>query len=182
VIFIKIGLREGGSLSLKYMILDNKVYEETLVGSVFRKKFRIFIRIIVYIQSLIASSGFTHSKEMDVNIKILMLESSRYLDDGADDKLLKSACLQWQLSTDDINKIFKISEKFSSHQRIVRDFYWLPCEISGKLIANGIEWSFIINSAATAVWENDNDVIYWGCSNVECESFFLLPYDGMCGF
>lgn len=122
------------------------------------------MRIILYILSLIASSGFTHSKEMDVNIKILMLESSRYLDDGADDKLLRSACLKWQLSTDDINKIFNISEKFYSHQRIVRDFYWLPCEISGKLIANGIEWSFIINSAATAVWENDNDVIYWGAA------------------
>ena len=58
------------------------------------KKLRIFMRIIVYILSLIASSGFTHSKEMDVNIKILMLESSRYLDDGADDKLLRSACLK----------------------------------------------------------------------------------------
>lgn len=167
---------------MKYMIRGNKLYGEILVGSVLRKKLRIFMRIIVYILSLIASSGFTHSKEMDVNIKILMLESSRYLDDGADDKLLRSACLKWQLSTDDINKIFNISEKFYSHQRIVRDFYWLPCEISGKLIANGIEWSFIINSAATAVWENDNDVIYWGCSNVECESFFLLPYDGMRGF
>lgn len=163
---------------MKYMIRGNKLYGEILVGSVLRKKLRIFMRIIVYILSLIASSGFTHSKE----IKILMLESSRYLDDGAGDKLLRSACLKWQLSTDDINKIFNISEKFYSHQRIVRDFYWLPCEISGKLIANGIEWSFIINSAATAVWENDNDVIYWGCSNVECESFFLLPYDGMRGF
>lgn len=169
-------------MSLKYMIRGNKLYGEILVGSVLRKKLRIFMRIIVYILSLIASSGFTHSKEMDVNIKILMLESSRYLDDGVDDKSLRSACLKWQLSTDDINKIFNISEKFYSHQRIVRDFYWLPCEIGGKLIANGIEWSFIINSAATAVWENDNDVIYWGCSNVECESFFLLPYDGMRGF
>lgn len=120
------------------------------------------IKIIMYILSFIVFSGFTHSKEMGGKFKMLMLESFRYLDDGADDKLLRSACLKWQLSTDDINKIFNISERFSSHQRIVRDFYWLPCEISGKLIANGIEWSFIINSAATAVWENDNDVIYWG--------------------
>jgi len=92
------------------MIRGNKLYGEILVGSVLRKKLRIFMRIIVYILSLIASSGFTHSKE----IKILMLESSRYLDDGAGDKLLRSACLKWQLSTDDINKIFNISENVLS--------------------------------------------------------------------
>lgn len=143
---------------------------------------RLLIKLPVKALIFILFSGFTYSKKNDLNFEILAVESSKYLDGDYADKALKAACLKWQLSVDDINKIFDISERFSSHQRIVRDFYWLPCEISGKLISNGIEWSFIINSAATAVWENDNDVIYWGCSNVQCESFFLLPYDGMRGF
>ncbi|HAU8267811.1 TPA: hypothetical protein I8287_005572 [Kluyvera intermedia] len=143
---------------------------------------KLLIKLLVKALIFILFSGFTYSKKNDLNFEVLTVESSKYLDGDYADKALKDACLKWQLSVDNINKIFNISERFSSHQRIVRDFYWLPCEISGKLIANGIEWSFIINSAATAVWVNDNDVIYWGCSNMECESFFLLPYDGMRGF
>ena len=39
-------------------------------------------------------------------------------------------------------------------------YYWLPCSIKGRLVADGRPWDFEINAAATAVWR-DGDTAYY---------------------
>lgn len=97
------------------------------------------------------------------------------------DKMEQEACLNWRLSNVDIVKIFENSAMYQDREVISRHYYWLPCEIKGTLTSENKEWNFTINAAAYAEWNDGHKSIYWGCAKDECESLFLLPYDGMAG-
>lgn len=112
------------------------------------------------------------------DIKIISLNPPLYTATGTEDVSLKQACNDWKITPDDVITLFNLSQKYSQ-QEILQGFYWLPCQITGKLEHNGTEWDFVINAAATAIWKNSQEVIYWGCTKAACEKMFLLPYDGM---
>lgn len=97
------------------------------------------------------------------------------------DKSVEEACLNWHLSGAKIIKVFESSSVYQDRGAISREYYWLPCEIEGKLISDGKEWNFTLNAAAHAEWNDGHQSIYWGCAKDECESLFLLSYDGMAG-
>ena len=90
-----------------------------------------------------------------------------------------SACREWRLSAKQVKTLFESSERYATEETPTNAFYWLPCEIRGALKSDGVEWNFVINAAATAVWYRDKKKIHWGCKERECSSLFLLTYDGM---
>ena len=113
-------------------------------------------------------------------IQVTRIDSPRYTSEHANE-IEENACRSWQLSSADIIKIFEISTIYQDNGEIHRIYYWLPCEIKGKLVSDHKEWSFTINAAAHAEWNDGHQSLYWGCSKQECEPLFLLPYDGMAG-
>lgn len=58
-------------------------------------------------------------------------------------------------------------------------FYQVGCGISGKLRADGRNWTFSINGGGTATWQDGTAVRHFGCSAPGCASLLLLPTDGM---
>lgn len=58
---------------------------------------------------------------------------------------------------------------------------WLPRDIEGELINDGVKWHFSINAAATAEWRNSNERYFFGCDKKECDELFLLPLSLMAG-
>lgn len=113
------------------------------------------------------------------NMIITHVEPSRYTQTGRYDEKLEQVCKHWMLSNDEIMKVFNISNEYNNHSIILDDYYWLPCEIKGVLIYKNKEWNFSINGATSAQWDDGHSSIYFGCSIKECNSLFLLPYDGM---
>lgn len=112
------------------------------------------------------------------NIEIVRVGKPVYTAEQ-DDTGFISACREWSLSAKQVKTLFESSERYATSQVPMDTFYWLPCEIRGALKSDGIEWNFVINAAATAVWYRGKKKIYWGCKERECSSLFLLTYDGM---
>lgn len=56
----------------------------------------------------------------------------------------------------------------------LHDFSWLPCSISGRLQAEGREWSFEINGAGTSIWRSGDEIRMLGCARSACEPFVIL--------
>lgn len=136
------------------------------------------VKVLVYI-ALTSSMLYNSSEAVQNSITIIHVELPKYTQSDHYDEKLELACKNWVLSNDDIINIFNISNKYHSNSIILDDYYWLPCEIKGMLVYENEKWNFSINGAANALWNNGHSSIYFGCSKKECNSMFLLPYDGM---
>lgn len=97
------------------------------------------------------------------------------------DPLTYSSCKEWRLTPAQVKDIFKISNKYVDNTIAVNHYYWLPCDIKGWLVNNGVKITFSINAASIAEWYNTNNKehVYWGCSKKKCEDYFLLTYNAM---
>lgn len=114
-------------------------------------------------------------------LRVTFIGKSEYTGEKFDEssEVLFKACQSWHLNKKQVEQIFSLSIKYENDGSVMNDYYWLPCEIKGVLFYNDVQWSFIINAAATAVWRSGNRSIYWGCNKRECDLMFLLPYDNM---
>lgn len=98
---------------------------------------------------------------------------------AAGGKSLPEACSAWRLSKAQVEQFFAASGELQEAKP--HNFYDLPCTISGTLTAEGRQWDFTINAAATAVWRSGSAVRYWGCRAKACEPLVLLMPDDLAG-
>lgn len=102
-------------------------------------------------------------------------------DDEIRDPLSVFACKEWSLSVDQIKSIFQIGNQYVNDSNMVNHYYWLPCDIKVQSIYNDVMICFSINVAAADYWYDivKRECIYFWCNAIECEGYFLLPYNGM---
>jgi hypothetical protein len=92
------------------------------------------------------------------------------------DANLEPTCKAWNLSKQQVASFFAASREYPDGTHDA--FYWLPCSIKGRLSAQGKEWDFEINAAATATWRSGETIRQWGCDAKACESLVLMMPDG----
>ncbi|KRA79827.1 hypothetical protein ASD78_18860 [Lysobacter sp. Root667] len=92
------------------------------------------------------------------------------------DANLEPTCKAWNLSKQQVANFFAASREYPDGTHDA--FYWLPCSIKGRLTAQGREWEFEINAAATATWKSGDTIRQWGCDAKACESLVLMMPDG----
>lgn len=109
-------------------------------------------------------------------IEVLQVEAAVFHDPAGRDAALQPACRDWRLSKRQVAAFFAAGHALREGE--YHDFYWLPCTIGGRLRADGREWTFSINAAATAVWRDGDAVREWGCDAPACEPLVLLMPDG----
>lgn len=121
-----------------------------------------------------------------VSAKIYIGEVSKPIYSGAhSDKdkkpLTYDLCKNWILTSQQVKEIFEMSHEYPDDSIILRDYYWLPCDIKGWLIYDGVIMNFSLNAAATAEWydHKTKKYIFLGCDKKRCEEYFLLPYNKM---
>ncbi len=126
-------------------------------------------KVLIFI--LMIFSHFSHSiSEKIESINLLGLKLSQSNGVGTIE-----ACKKWNLNTDDIYKIFKISNKYEYNPH--REFDYAPCDMEGKVSLNGEIWNFYINGGGITTLEKKNNTIYLGCNSKECDPFFIFPFD-----
>lgn len=89
---------------------------------------------------------------------------------------LVRACKAWRLSAADATRFFTLAREYPDG--LGDGYYWLPCSIKGRLLADGRAWDFEINAAATATWRDGETTRRWGCSDRACAPMALLMPDG----
>lgn len=138
------------------------------------------VRVLVFI--VVTSffiKNFVYAKLIIGGVSHAIYSGSR--DDEIRDPLTVVACKELSLSVGQIKSIFQISNNYVNNSSMMNHYYWLPCDIKGWLIYNDVMIYFSINAAATAYWYDivKRERIYFGCNAIECEEYFLLPYNGM---
>jgi len=97
-------------------------------------------------------------------------------DSASERESLARACKAWRLSKADAARFFALAQEYPDG--LGDAYYWLPCSIKGRLIADGRAWDFEINAAATATWHDGETYRRWGCSAAACAPMALLMPDG----
>lgn len=92
---------------------------------------------------------------------------------------LAASCKAWTLTKQQVAEFFAASSEYPDGTRDA--FYWLPCSINGQLLAEGRQWEYQINAAATATWASGDRVRTWGCTAKACETLVLMMPDGNAG-
>lgn len=108
-------------------------------------------------------------------IEVLQVDAAVLDDSAGRDAALRAACRGWRLSKRQVAAFFAAAHALREGER--HDFYWLPCTIGGRLRADGREWTFSIDAAATALWRDGGTVREWGCDAPACEPLVLLMPD-----
>lgn len=107
---------------------------------------------------------------------VLRIDAARFDDPQEREPALREACAAWRLDARQVAAFFAASREYPDG--LGDGFYWLPCTIQGRLRAQGREWDFKINAAATATWTDGDTVRRWGCTAKACEPLVLLMPDG----
>jgi len=108
-------------------------------------------------------------------IAVLRVDAARFDDPQGREPALRDACAAWRLSERQVAAFFAAGREYPDGTHDA--FYWLPCSIKGRLRAQGREWDFEINAAATATWSDGATVRRWGCTAKACEPLVLLMPD-----
>lgn len=88
-----------------------------------------------------------------------------------------SACQAWTLGAAQAEAFFELSTPLP--EGALNDFSWLPCTISGRLAAEGVEWTFQINAAGTSTWRAGGEARLLGCADRACAPFVILMPDSV---
>jgi hypothetical protein len=111
----------------------------------------------------------------DAALTVLRVDAARFDDPQGREPALREACAAWRLSERQVAAFFAAGREYPDGTHDA--FYWLPCSIKGRLRAQGREWDFEINAAATATWTDGADQRRWGCTAKACEPLVLLMPD-----
>lgn len=115
----------------------------------------------------------THGDERAPSV--LRVDPARLDDPQGREPALREACAAWRLDQRQVAAFFAAGREYPDGTHDA--FYWLPCSIKGRLRAQGREWDFEINAAATATWTDGDEVRRWGCTAKACEPLVLLMPD-----
>ena len=85
------------------------------------------------------------------------------------------ACQAWQLSHAQVAQFFLLASEYPQLQH--QGFDYLPCEISGELVADGQHWQYRINAAGTARWTRAGQQRYFACDAPGCAPLVLMLPD-----
>ncbi len=129
---------------------------------------------------IVIFSLFSCSSTKARGVNILSVDSIQVIEEINNPTLLE-ACMNWQLSKDDVKEIFNNAHQISETEK-TRSYYSTPCEIWGTLEKDSIPFSFEINGGATiTLISQDKTYAHYGCSATPCEPYFLIMPDGMSG-
>ncbi|UGS40108.1 hypothetical protein [Pseudocitrobacter corydidari] len=129
-----------------------------------------FMRVIFIVVSCFAMNNSFAFSETNTKISITKIDKSVFSGnnfEGSADAEVK-ACNKWKLTPAAIKKIYQLSEvcETSNSGQFCRsvppDFNWMPCDIDGELIDDGVAWHFSINAAGMSVWRNEQQEITKG--------------------
>ncbi|ECF6054039.1 hypothetical protein FNN84_23095 [Salmonella enterica subsp. salamae] len=69
-----------------------------------------------------------------------IVDDSEYTGDRVDERseIFFKACKSWSLDKNKVKRIFLLSVKYKNDESIINDYYWLPCEIKGIIMFDGI--------------------------------------------
>lgn len=129
----------------------------------------------VFVIAVVLIGYSLESRADGVEVRITGIAPANYNGTARDD--LRNACQAWELSAQQVERFFQLSEPYPSNP--YSGFYQLPCSVSGELQAEGKMWTYEINGGATATWRAEGETRYWGCSVEECERLVLMPADSM---
>lgn len=118
----------------------------------------------------------------EAGIVVTRVGTARYeppTDGRREDDSLRQACTDWKLDQAQVARFFALSREYTEQEAPQRyaQFYDLPCTIEGQLQAEGRDWVFRINAAATATWKSNDKTRSWGCSVNDCTSLVLMMPD-----
>ncbi|MEZ0471144.1 hypothetical protein [Luteimonas salinilitoris] len=88
-----------------------------------------------------------------------------------------AACEGWALTRVQAEEFFSLSESIDQRE-FHHEYDTAPCKITGSVDAEGRPWRFTINGAAKAIWEDGDEVRYFGCSAPACRPLVLWEYTG----
>ena len=113
-------------------------------------------------------------------IQVLQVAAARYQDEPSAPQGLRERCAAWSLRPDQVAAFFAASREYTPAEstELNDGFYRLPCSIEGRLRADGAEWEYEINAAATGVWRAGERTRTFGCSAAACEPLVLMMPDG----
>lgn len=114
-----------------------------------------------------------------ISIEVVELAPSRYDPPGESHPRAGEAatCRAWTLDAREAAEFFRLSRPLAEGE--LHDFDWLPCSISGRLRAEGREWTFEINAGATSIWRGGGETRLLGCDRDGCGQYVILaPTDG----
>lgn len=95
-----------------------------------------------------------------------------------DAKEFSDKCKSWNLNSDSIIKIVRLSERISGED-MHHLYYRLPCEINGKLKWGSRTYDFMINAGSFLHLSSTDTSFYLGCSKKECQQYFLMSSEDM---
>ncbi|PHM40112.1 hypothetical protein Xmau_02299 [Xenorhabdus mauleonii] len=121
---------------------------------------------------LMIFSPYVYSKN-----KIEIISLTGLVITKSNDKDIIDICKKWNLSKEDVNNIFNISREYDYSP--YSSFYQTPCDINGKVKINNEIWDFYINGGGVITLKSNNIEKFLGCESKKCETFFILPFDGM---
>ncbi|MFD1261484.1 hypothetical protein [Entomomonas asaccharolytica] len=93
------------------------------------------------------------------------------------DEAMYQACQEWNLTAEQVREFFMLSKHYKESPYNL--FYQLPCSITGELQLEDQTWQFTIDAGATGKWQNTNTVLYFGCTDNNCEPLVLMMPDNM---
>jgi len=82
-------------------------------------------------------------------------------------------CLGWNVTLNDVQKAFRLSEQISSG---IWGYSYdhLPCAYRGKLVLDGEEYNYSMNGGGWLEIEFNTSTTRYGCSEQACQQYFLL--------
>lgn len=108
-------------------------------------------------------------------MSVIEISAPTYDPTGArgDGSVLEAQCKAWSLDREQAEAFFRLSKPISGEEKHGA-FYVLPCNVEGRLQADGRSWSFQINAGATATWTSGTEIRDFGCSDPACEPLVLM--------
>lgn len=140
-----------------------------------RVKAPVFTTVMLAAATLAACQPVSLRPSSDQAVHVTRVGAAHY--EGTISGAEEAACRQWRLSASQVERFFRLSELYEDSP--YREFYQIPCSISGELQAQGRVWEFRINGGATSIWASGEEVRYWGCRDEQCRELVLLATDLM---
>ncbi|MCX6300550.1 MAG: hypothetical protein NTY72_15830 [Bacteroidetes bacterium] len=129
--------------------------------------------IVTILNILISIHSFPQQNSA-LRIKSKLIKTIEFKDTTLkSEKEMFQKCNNWEISINDALKAFSFSKQITSEQKSAL-YNWLPCYFKSTVIYNKSKYYMEVNAASYIVLYNKSSTLYFGCSNSECEKFFIL--------
>lgn len=162
---------------VQFDFIDGVIYIAPLCGETNQYDPLLYVNLIRFpdVEDVVFRSDVAGDSKSD-EVVILTVEDVQ-LTEEIKDLFLVEACMNWTLSNDDVERIFRLSSEISSIERTA-NYYYIPCEIGGTMKKDSSTFSYQVNAGATMeLISVDNTYSYYGCSGEACTQYFLMVPD-----